>query len=117
MKNNSIIVLSGGHTTSLQDIGRYGYQDKGIPPSGIINSNEMFIANKLVGNKLDTEVLEIFFNGPSVEINSDYILMALVGSRWSYLNITNKNKMIRLTTFAFCDTCFGTLQEGRFFLL
>ena len=43
MKNNSILILSGGQTTCLQDKGRYGYQDKGIPPSGIINSNEMFL--------------------------------------------------------------------------
>ena len=95
MTKNSILVLSGGQTTSLQDRGRYGYQDKGIPPSGIINSNEMRIANKLVGNKEETEVLEIFFNGPTIEINSDYLAIALVSCRWSYLNILNKNKMIR----------------------
>ena len=28
-------VVSGGQTTSLQDRGRLGFQDKGVPPSGV----------------------------------------------------------------------------------
>ena len=33
-------VVSGGKTTSLQDRGRFGFQDKGVPPSGVLNQNE-----------------------------------------------------------------------------
>ena len=36
-------VLSGGQTTSLQDFGRYGHQDKGVPPSGVINFQNMIL--------------------------------------------------------------------------
>ena len=70
---NYIKVLKGGNTSSIQDKGRYGYQDKGIPPSGVVNLKNYIIANNLVGNKILTEVIEIFFNGPTLEINIDKI--------------------------------------------
>ena len=52
-------VVSGGQTTSLQDRGRFGFQDKGVPPSGVLNQNAMKIVNKLVGNNIEDAVLEI----------------------------------------------------------
>ena len=88
-------VLSGGQTTSLQDKGRFGFQDRGVPPSGVINYHNMVIANSLVGNHKNTEVLEIFNSGPVLEINTDQVLLALIGSIWSYIEIIDKNIMIR----------------------
>ena len=35
-------------------------QDKGVPPSGVLNQNAMKIVNKLVGNNAEEAVLEIF---------------------------------------------------------
>ena len=70
MNKNGLIILKGGQSTSIQDFGRFGHQDKGIPPSGVINKNNMKIANALVGNPSNTEVLEIFFSGPVIKINT-----------------------------------------------
>ena len=88
---NYIKVLKGGNTSSIQDKGRYGYQDKGIPPSGVVNLKNYIIANNLVGNKILSEVIEIFFNGPTLEINIDKISIALIGSLDSFIEIKNKN--------------------------
>ena len=70
MKNNNLSflrVLSGGQTTSLQDFGRTGFQDKGVPPSGVISKKNMKLANKLVGNNECEAVLESFISGPTFE--------------------------------------------------
>ena len=88
-------VLSGGQTTSLQDFGRYGHQDKGVPPSGVINFQNMILANKLVGNDAKDAVLETFISGPIIEVNANEALIALVGGNHSYLEIINKNLKIR----------------------
>ena len=92
---NYIKVLNGGNTSTIQDKGRYGFQDKGIPPSGVVNLKNYIIANKLVGNKILKEVIEIFFNGPTLEINCDKVSIALVASSDSYIEFKNKNIKIQ----------------------
>ena len=69
-KDPFLRVVSGGQTTSLQDRGRFGFQDKGVPPSGVLNQNAMKIVNKLVGNNIEEAVLEIFLSGPILEVNA-----------------------------------------------
>ena len=88
-------VVSGGQTTSLQDRGRFGFQDKGVPPSGVLNQNAMKIVNKLVGNNIEEAVLEIFLSGPILEVNAKNALVSLIGSNSSSLEIINRNVKIR----------------------
>ena len=88
-------VLSGGQTTSLQDKGRNGYQDKGVPPSGVININNMRLANKLVGNNEDEAVLETFISGPTLKMHGLSALVSIVGNHSSSLEIINKNIRVR----------------------
>ena len=88
-------VVSGGQTTSLQDRGRFGFQDKGVPPSGVLNQNAMKIVNKLVGNNIEEAVLEIFLSGPILEVNAKNALVSLIGSNSSSIEIINRNVKIR----------------------
>ena len=95
MNKNGLIILKGGQSTSIQDFGRFGHQDKGIPPSGVINKNNMKIANALVGNPSNTEVLEIFFSGPVIKINTKSVLIALVGGKNALIEILNTNQFVK----------------------
>lgn len=61
-----IICQKSGLYTSIQDEGRFGVQDQGIPFSGALDKTSMHIANKLVGNPIDTPVLEMTMFGPSL---------------------------------------------------
>ena len=88
-------VVSGGQSTSLQDRGRFGFQDKGVPPSGVLNQNAMKIVNKLVGNNIEEAVLEIFLSGPILEVNAKNALVSLIGSNSSSIEIINRNVKIR----------------------
>lgn len=56
---NSIKVINGGFLTTVQDRGRYGYQKKGIPVSGVMDIKSYELANCLVGNTGNEAVLEM----------------------------------------------------------
>jgi len=64
------ILAPGGYTT-VQDNGRYGYQQMGIPISGILDAFAFRVANILVGNPNNAAVLEITVMGPVLEILVD----------------------------------------------
>jgi biotin-dependent carboxylase-like uncharacterized protein len=64
-------VLTPGAYTTVQDKGRYGYQQMGIPVSGALDSFAFRVANMLVGNPVSCAVLEITVMGPRFEILSE----------------------------------------------
>lgn len=59
----SIEILSPGLSTTIQDGGRFGYQDKGVPVSGFMDVISAQMANNLVTNDLDTAVIEMTLLG------------------------------------------------------
>ena len=64
-------VLIPGAYTTVQDAGRYGYQQMGIPVSGVLDYFAFRAANLLVGNPENSAVLEITIMGPRLEILMD----------------------------------------------
>ncbi|MEW6110823.1 MAG: biotin-dependent carboxyltransferase family protein [Thermodesulfobacteriota bacterium] len=67
-------ILEPGAFTTVQDGGRYGYQQFGIPVSGALDMYSYLAANVLVGNSDNAAVLEITFTGPKMEVLSDAIV-------------------------------------------
>lgn len=59
-----IFVENGGILTTVQDEGRFGYQQYGVSPAGPMDSRSFYIANILVGNPRGEGALEISFMGP-----------------------------------------------------
>jgi len=72
-------VLEPGPFSTVQDKGRYGYQQFGIPVSGALDTFSYVAANMLVGNGDDYAALEITFMGPRLEVRSD-ALLAVTGA-------------------------------------
>ncbi|HJV44485.1 MAG TPA: biotin-dependent carboxyltransferase family protein [Bacillota bacterium] len=70
----SMKVLKPGLLTSIQDLGRYGYQKHGVIVSGAMDSYSLRIANLLVGNEEDEAALEITLMGPTLRIEQDSLL-------------------------------------------
>jgi len=73
-------VLSPGLHTTVQDLGRIGYQNIGVPVSGALDGFGLRLANVLVGNPQETAALEILANGPTIEVAADTARLALVGT-------------------------------------
>jgi len=57
-----------GPYTTVQDTGRFGYMDRGVPPSGALDPFAYRVANLLVGNAGGAAVLEITMVGPVLEV-------------------------------------------------
>jgi len=64
-------VTEPGAYTTVQDRGRYGYQQFGVPQTGALDQFAFCVANMLAGNPEDAAVLEITFSGPRLEILAD----------------------------------------------
>lgn len=66
-------IKNPGALTTVQDMGRFGYMDKGFSPSGAVDAFSMQIANALVGNALGEAVLEATMLGPSIQFHGNAV--------------------------------------------
>jgi antagonist of KipI len=73
-----IRVVQPGMLTTVQDLGRYGYQKYGVIVSGAMDAFALTVANILVGNTEGTAALEITMLGPKLAFEQD-ALIALTG--------------------------------------
>ena len=67
----SITVLAPGLLTTVQDMGRTGYQQFGVSVSGVMDPRAAAIANILVGNEEGEAVLECTMMGPQLRFERD----------------------------------------------
>lgn len=73
-----IKVISPGLQTTVQDGGRIGFYEVGMPPSGAMDKYSYTVSNLLVGNNENAATLEITYLGPVLEFQED-ALIALTG--------------------------------------
>lgn len=74
----SLYVHRPGLLTTIQDRGRYGMQQYGIPVSGAMDASALRIANALAGNNEEEAVLEVTLQGPEVTFEHG-MLVAITG--------------------------------------
>lgn len=59
----TLAIETAGLLTTVQDSGRYGFQDKGVPVSGAMDRAALELGNALLGNAPGAAALEIFSGG------------------------------------------------------
>ena len=69
-----IRVLKGGMLTTVQDLGRTGYQSQGFSVAGVMDVRSFKIANLLLDNPENEPVLEFTLIGPTLEFTSATII-------------------------------------------
>ena len=69
----TIEILEPGLLTTVQDLGRRGFQRYGIPVCGALDAVSLRIANILVGNPEGAAGLEVTFMGPALKFNADAV--------------------------------------------
>ena len=74
----SVRVVRPGLLSTVQDLGRYGFQHLGIVPCGAMDSLAHSMANALVGNEETSATLECTLLGPELAFEQD-ALIALCG--------------------------------------
>ncbi|MDW3191224.1 MAG: biotin-dependent carboxyltransferase family protein [Cytophagales bacterium] len=75
-------VKSGGLFTTIQDLGRPGFRQFGVPVSGALDQESAALANTLVGNPIEYPLLEITQTGPYLEFEK-YGALAIAGANLS----------------------------------
>jgi biotin-dependent carboxylase-like uncharacterized protein len=76
----AIKVIKPGLATTVQDAGRVGYYNVGIPLSGALDQYSFTAANLLVGNDESAAVLECTLMGPELEFQRDAVI-AVTGAQ------------------------------------
>src|SRR5712672_3991853 len=74
-------ILAPGLLTTVQDLGRPGYQSLGIPVSGALDPVSLRAANALVGNDQDAGALEVAYVGPTIAVEADDVRLSFVGAQ------------------------------------
>lgn len=82
MKKAVFQVEKPGLLTTVQDIGRYGYQQYGIVVSGAMDNFAQRLGNLLVGNEPTSATLEVTMMGPKLKVLED-VVIAITGANLS----------------------------------
>lgn len=83
---NNIRVIAPGPLTTIQDAGRYAYQQSGMSASGVMDSYAHRTANILVGNPQHEAVLEATLLGPTLSFSGDCVIAITGGKCQPQLN-------------------------------
>ena len=66
-----IKVIQPGLFTTIQDGGRHGYRNIGIPTSGFMDQESAWAANEIVDNDREESLIEITLKGPTLLFNNN----------------------------------------------
>ena len=81
-----IRILKGEMLTTVQDLGRTGYQSQGFSVAGVMDVRSFKIANLLLDNPENEAVLEFTLIGPTLEFTSSTIIAITGGDFQPVLN-------------------------------
>lgn len=93
-------VINPGLSTTVQDLGRVGFQRYGVPVSGAMDTYALMAANLLVGNQPNEACLETTLLGPELE----FLNQAQIAITGAALSSTINGKSV---------PCWQTLQVCR----
>lgn len=112
MSETGLKILSPGFFTTIQDLGRFGYQQFGVPQSGAMDGFSLKLANLLVGNKEAEAGLEITYLGPEIEFDGEFTIAIAGADMSATLNgkgvALNSPKVVKKGDIL----KFGTLKSG-----
>ena len=105
--SGGLVVIRPGMLTTVQDVGRWGYQDRGVPVAGPMDAAAHRLANAMLGNPADAATLEVTLLGPELRLEQDAVL-AIAGAD---LEATLDHSPVALNT-AFRARAGATLRFG-----
>jgi len=79
-------VIQPGAYTTIQDRGRFDYQQYGVPICGVVDSFAYRVANALVGNSQGQAVLEATVFGPTLKVLNQGLIAVTGGNLSPFIN-------------------------------
>jgi antagonist of KipI len=77
----ALSILRPGMFTTVQDLGRWGFQSRGVPVSGAMDWYSHRLANRLLGNDPGMATLEVTLIGPHLRFE-EYVALAVTGAEF-----------------------------------
>ena len=74
--NGHLLVVAPGLHSTVQDLGRFGYQAYGVPVAGALDPIGLRLANAVVGNGESMGALEFLYSGPTLEVAAAAVRVA-----------------------------------------
>ncbi|MEC5200414.1 biotin-dependent carboxylase-like uncharacterized protein [Arthrobacter sp. PL16] len=105
-------ILEPGLATSVQDQGRLGYYNVGIPQGGAMDQLSASMANALTGNAATDAVLECAYLGPKFTTDADAVIAVTGAPVEVRVNGTTADQWTRLSLAAGDEVSFGMLSGG-----
>ena len=107
-----IKVIKAGYYSIIQDLGRFGFQQYGVPVSGVMDRYSSKLANALLNNEKNAAVLEITITGPMLQFNCN-TLICVSGADISPRLNNESIKLNHVVIIKMGDVLsFGKLQYG-----
>ncbi len=78
----SLTVVRAGMLTTIQDLGRWGFQANGVPVAGPMDAYSHALANRLVGNPPTAAAIEVTLIGPELQGNGE-VVCAVAGATFA----------------------------------
>ena len=103
-----IKVIDPGFYTSIQDLGRFGAQNFGVPICGCMDQCSSDVANKIIGNNSLEALIELTMTGCSLKFENDTTI-AITGS-----DMSPKLNGLSIDMFSVIEVKYGDiLSFGR----
>lgn len=107
-----IEIVQPGLGSTLQDLGRPGYYDVGIPPGGAVDLYSARAANLLVGNDEGAAVIESPYLGPKLVATEPAVVAVTGGTMPVQVNGAPAPQWEAFAVAAGDEISFGFLQAG-----
>lgn len=107
-----IEVVQPGLSTTIQDLGRLGYYNVGIPPGGAMDIASAAAANLLVGNDEDAAVLESPYQGPTLRFRERTVIAVTGATMITLIDGDAVPQWESIQVEAGSELSFGHLQAG-----
>ncbi|OYX28570.1 MAG: allophanate hydrolase [Flavobacteriales bacterium 32-35-8] len=105
-------VLKPGFYSTIQDMGRFGFQDYGVPYAGVMDTYAASVANMVLGNDENAAVLEMTMTGPTLQFDCETSICLSGADMSPMLNnvLIENNRAIHVAKNAVLS--FGKLNSG-----
>ena len=115
-----IKVVSKGIYTTIQDKGRFGYRNIGVPSSGYMDSESAETANLIINNPKDNPLIEATLIGPTLEFKKSAVICITGGefsptlndikiSSYSAIEV-NKGDILKINNSSIGSRCYISIQ-------
>ena len=114
--------ISKGLYTTIQDDGRFGYRNIGVPSSGYMDRESAQIANLIIDNPINNPVIEATLIGPTIKFEKSTFI-CITGSDFNpMLNESrislytpvkvNKGDILKINNSSIGSRCYISIKGG-----